>query len=373
LAPIKIAFLIDSITSHKAGTEKQLLEIAGRLDRARFEPLIICLSSSSWLERHCLPCRSFVLGYHGFFKPGFPSVLMRLSRIIRDEQIDILQTFFEDSIFVAFLATRLSSKRPTLLSSRRDMGLGHDDLWYHSLYKAVLPLVNRSFHSIVANGDMVKAYVAEREKTSQAKIKVIPNGILLPPEYTDKPSVFTDISAELWIGAVGNLKQVKRMDVFLGGLAVLSRRSRINYHAVILGEGPEESKLRNMADELGIAHRVHFMGAVEDVYAYMLNLDIGVLCSDKEGFSNAIMEYMACGLPVIATAVGGNVELVDASNGVLIPPGNSEALGEALFELAENASLRESKASVSRQRIVERYSWSKTMAEWEEFYLSLLG
>jgi glycosyltransferase involved in cell wall biosynthesis len=214
--------------------------------------------------------------------------------------------------------------------------------------------------------------VAQRERTDRDVIKVINNGIALPPDYIEMPEIFQRVKADLWIGITANLKPVKRIDVFLKGLSILKERSKVDFHAIVLGEGAEEMPLKMMVRDLGLSGIVHFMGSVDNVYAYLKNLHIGVLCSDREGFSNAIMEYMACGLPVVATDVGGNTELVDEENGMVVPAGNGEALGRALMILAEQPELRKVKGLASLERIKERYAWDRIIMEWESYYQSLL-
>lgn len=369
---IHIAYLIDTIYSDKAGTEKQLLEIIRRLNPEIFKPHLICLYESSWMRCNRLPCPVHILGYRGFFKTNFPAVIARLTQIVRINRIDIVQTFFEDAIFVGFFGTLFSTPRPVLITCRRDIGLGKDDLWYHALFKALLPAINSRFDGIVANGTMVRKYVAARERTPEKRITVIHNGIEMPQGACDTPEIFNAIKADLWIGITANLKAVKRIDVLLRGLVVLKTRSKLVFHAVILGEGPEEQALKTLAEDLRISSNVHFMGSVNNVYAYLKHLDIGVLCSDREGFSNAILEYMACGLPVVATAVGGNTELVDDTNGILVPAGNVEALSTALLKLAESPDLRQRMGDISRKRINEDYDWDKIMAQWQSYYGGLI-
>ena len=286
---IHIAYLIDTIYSDKAGTEKQLLEIIRRLNPEIFKPHLICLYESSWMRCNRLPCPVHILGYRGFFKTNFPAVIARLTQIVRINRIDIVQTFFEDAIFVGFFGTLFSTPRPVLITCRRDIGLGKDDLWYHALFKALLPAINSRFDGIVANGTMVRKYVAARERTPEKRITVIHNGIEMPQGACDTPEIFNAIKADLWIGITANLKAVKRIDVLLRGLVVLKTRSKLVFHAVILGEGPEEQALKTLAEDLRISSNVHFMGSVNNVYAYLKHLDIGVLCSDREGFSNAIL------------------------------------------------------------------------------------
>jgi glycosyltransferase involved in cell wall biosynthesis len=366
---LKIAFLIDCITSDRAGTEKQLLEIIRRLDRGSFEPLLICLASTPWLENADVPCRYSVLGYKGFLERGLHGVISKLKSIIENEHIDILQSFFNDSIFLAYLGSFKSKRRPVLISSRRDMGLGEDNPWYHSIYGFLLPFVNRRFDRIAANSEVVKKFVSRREKTPLERIVVMPNGISLPEEHYEKPEVFRLNRAEIWIGMAANLKPVKRVDVFIDALHYLKSRTKVDFHALIMGDGRLRNELESKAARLGLADRLHFVGSVCNVYAYLKNMHIGVLCSEREGFSNSVMEYMACGLPVVATSVGGNVELIDDGiNGILVPAVDSTSLGEALITLSNDRVMRKRMGDASFRKVSERYSWDIVMEKWQSFY-----
>jgi glycosyltransferase involved in cell wall biosynthesis len=110
---------------------------------------------------------------------------------------------------------------------------------------------------------------------------------------------------------------------------------------------------------------------VSDVPSYLQNIDLGVLCSDREGLSNAILEYMACGLPVIATSVGGNVELVNEENGICISKNSIPELSKSLLKLIENESMRMKMGEASLRKINEKYSWERSMQELEHYYNSL--
>ena len=366
---INVAYLIDTISCNTAGTQKQLLQTILRLDKTSFRPFLICLWNSPWMANNKIPCETFVLGYTGFLKTRFPQVLKRLSRFLTERRIDIIQTFFEDSIFVAYLSCLLHRHKILLLSSRRDMGLGNPQPWYHSLYGLILPLVNRRFSGIIANCQKVKEYVVKREKVSHDKIKVIYNGIDIPARTSVKPEIFSRHEDVVWIGIVASLTPVKRIDVFLKALGILKKEyESINFQAIILGEGPERENLLKLCRELGIENNTHFLGTIKNVAGYLKYIDIAVLCSDREGFSNAILEYMACSLPVVATAVGGNVELVDHTNGKCVPAGDPEKLATALVELAVDKDLRKRKGKISLQKVQKNYSWSKAMNELETYY-----
>lgn len=370
---IRIGFLIDTISTDTAGTQKQVLELIRRLDREHFEPRLICLWESPWMTMNALPCRCTVLGYRGFIKASFPSVVRRLSRIL--EQVDILQTFFEDSIFVAWLAAALARPRPVLLSSRRDIGLGpKNQPWYHVLFARALPFVNRGFDGIVANSEQVRRYVSHRERTPSSKIKVHYNGVDLPDlsPATPPPGPLATHGDSVWITVVASLTPVKRHDLLVRAFARLTSCNGKIPRLLILGEGPLRAAIEDLVRAHAIGDRVHFEGAVKNVGDYLRHVHLGVLCSDREGLSNAILEYMAYALPVVATDVGGNTELVGSDNGVIVPPSDIDALANALQTLIEDAGLRAKLGTASREKAQALFSWNKSVLDIESYYRSLL-
>lgn len=370
---IRIAYLIDTICSDKAGTEKQLLGIIERLDRRAFDVTLICLFASPWMLQNPLPCEVLTIGYRGFLKPGFPTVLRRYLRILVDRRFDVVQTFFEDSIFVGYLGKVLGRDRHSLIISRRDLGLGADEPGYHRFYKKIMPLIMRSVEGISTNANAIKSQIVQHGNVPAEKIKVIGNGLDLPLLPHETPPLFREYRADLWIGIVANLKPIKRIDLFLRALAHLNaNKDGKDVRAVILGDGRLRPGLVQLATELGIAERVHFMGGIDNVGDYLHGIDIGVLCSDMEGLSNAVLEYMACGLPVVVTAVGGNCELVDETNGVCVPAGDCLALGSAMGKLVSSASLRKTLGERSLEK-VRASTWDKIMPQWESYYRTLAG
>ncbi len=371
---IRIAYLIDTIACDTAGTQKQLLETIKRLDSRKFIPHLICLWESAWMRQNDLPCATTVLGYRGFIKPNFWRVIKQFTELIALHRFHIIQTFFEDSIFVAFIAGVLSRPQPVLLSSRRDMGLGvANQPWYHHLFSMALPLVNKKFAGIVTNSANVGTYVCAKEKVPAGKIKVIHNGIDIPARTDDVPQIFKDHPGDLWVGIVASLTPVKRHDVLLQAMALAGHSGPGGkVRLLLLGDGPEREKLHALAEQLEINDNVHFAGAVKNVSAYLYQLDVGVLCSDREGLSNAILEYMACGLPTVVTAVGGNVELVEDSNGLCVPPDDPEAMAEALDRLIGDTHLRARLGKGARQKIEQTFSWQRAMEELETYYHDLV-
>ena len=371
---IKVAYLIDTISSDTAGTQKQLLETILRIDKTAFDVSLICLWESDWMRNNKLPCSCYILCYQGFFSFSFPKVVRRLTQIIDEKQIQIIQTFFEDSIFVTWIASFFTKQRTILLSSRRDMGLGNQNQpWYHKLYTLLLPFVNKRFTGIITNSKQIRKYAAKREKTSANKIKVIYNGVAIPEKSSHIPSIFQKNNGDIWIGLVASLTPVKRHDLLIKAYAnIKTGIPKFKIHILFLGEGKERIKLENLVKNLQIEQNVHFTGAVKDVTTYLHQLDIGVLCSDREGLSNAILEYMACALPVVATKTGGNTELVDKKNGICVPTDDADALANALLQLIENKDMRRKMGTASFAKIKQSFSWQKTMTELESYYKLLI-
>ncbi len=330
---INIAYLIDTISTDTAGTQKQLLQLIQKLDRKRYHPFLICLKESKWMQENPIPCKHISLAYNGFISLSFPLVVRRLIKFLTAKNICIVQTFFEDSIFVGLIGANLAKFKPLLLSSRRDMGLGlQGQPWYHRLYLPALLLVNRFFDGIITNSFEIQKFVSKRERVPLNKIKVIYNGIEIPQKKYIIPDLFRRYKADVWIGIVASLTPVKRHDIILKAFSqMILWTSGSTIRLVIIGDGEKRKTLSEMAIVLGIKDHVHFEGAVKNVLDYLNMIDIGVLCSDREGLSNSILEYMACGLPVVATRVGGNTELVNNKTGICVPPGDSRALAIALL------------------------------------------
>jgi len=370
MEPIRIAYLIDSIETEAGGTEKQLLGTLKRLDRDRFRPYLLCLHDSEWLGRFASPWDTRVLDYRGLLKPGVVRTVRQLAAFLRAERIDVLQTFFLDPIFVALLATRMVRPRPVLITSRRDLGLTQEP-WYHKLFRSLFPVIGSRIDGVIANCDAIRQRVLSRDGMDPEKVIVIDNGIDPPRSDPETPPLMAGEDDSVWVVLTASLQPVKRVDDFLHALERVGRRHP-HVRGVVLGDGPERKRLELLAERLGLAGRVHLPGVASEVGAWLHHADIGVLCSSAEGQSNAILEYMAAGLPVVATNVGGNPELVDELNGVRFAPGDVEALAAALIRLVEDEALRGNMGRRSLEKVRDRFSWARTMQRTEDYYVELM-
>jgi len=141
------------------------------------------------------------------------------------------------------------------------------------------------------------------------------------------------------IGIVANLTAVKRHKDLIAAVAIVRVRQP-DAHLVIVGDGPLKQMLQDLTAKLRIQQWVHFVGSLDNVIPIVEQFDIGVLCSESEGLSNALIEYLACGIPVICTRAGGNGELVsDGENGFLVEVGDVATLAKRIASLLDDRSL----------------------------------
>lgn len=203
------------------------------------------------------------------------------------------------------------------------------------------------------------------------KVQFIPNGIPLQGTQAETPGgAPTDTLAVaigdfrppggVLIGAVGRLSPEKNFSLLLRALGSLGRDYE-HVRVVILGAGPEDALLRSLARSLGLADRVLFGGYAPNARQYFGLLDMLAIPSLTEGLPMTLLEAMAAGLPVIATAVG-EISAVLGDAGVIVPPGNRAALGDAIKHVAGDLPSHRTNAAQGRQRVVEHYG-AATMAK----------
>ncbi len=227
---------------------------------------------------------------------------------------------------------------PTLIS-RRDMGF-----WYTPGYLRLLRKTRHFVSHVIANSEAVKGITIEKEHFSQDEVSVIYNGYPAgksPPSYPPLSEAEKKPRREqLGLPAEGrfailvaNLREIKR----IGGDAIIALSalsdSVSNAHLVLVGAG-EQSTYRELAQRMGVSERVHFLGARSDVKEILPAMDVGLSCSESEGYSNAIVEYMQARLPVVASNVGGNAEaVVHGKTGYVYPSGDVDSLVSYLGKL----------------------------------------
>ena len=369
---IKIAFVIDTIESPTAGTEKQLLLLIKNLDRKKYLPYLCVLRTSRWLREEFCDCELHEVGIASFKNPVSYNKIRRFISFLRLQKIDIVQTYFNDSNKAGILAARLAGTR-SVISSRRNQGY-----WHTPIELFFLKILNRWVDVFVANSFSTQKWVQNAEGIAAEKIKVIYNGFDLYAESIENAqqqrqelrSVLNMSEKSPLVGQVANLRPVKRHDVFLRA----AQSVVVQYpetHFVIVGEGGERPALEQLANELKISNQVHFLGKRDDVTAILNALDVGVLSSDSESFSNAVVEYLASGLPVVSTDVGGSREAIDpGKNGYIVPTGDYEAMADALCRII-SGNLGVEMGKRGRIKAESLFSMEAMVTRYQELYDNL--
>ena len=245
------------------------------------------------------------------------------------------------------------------------------------------PALLRRLHAPLVTGYVtvskdLERYLIARVGIRPDRITQIYNGVdterFAPasrPERDGLPASFRSEDG-IVVGLVGRLHPVKDYGGMVRALATLSKRSPALGRSVRLaffGSGPSLDELQRLASELGVESQVWFAGAVEDVPGALRSVDVFALTSLNEGISNTILEAMATGLPVLATAVGGNGELVvPGGTGLLVPPADVDALTDALATYAADPDLRRRHGAAGRARAVEQFSLTTMVTRYLDLY-----
>lgn len=354
--PVKILYVIDTL--HRGGTELQLSGLLRRLDRGRFEASLVTLRG---FDPDLVPagCEHWHLGVGALLHPRGLAKLASLTALLARRRFSIVQTFFQDSTLLGGLAARLAGT-PVRLASFRDLGF-----WRTRRQTATMRLIYRTMTGYIANSAAARDHFCAHDRIDPARVVVIPNGLDAGRFAWTPPR-----AAPRVVGIVGNLnRQVKRIDLFVAAAGLL-RDAFPEVRWEIVGDGGQRDSLVALARRLGVEERITFLGRIAEVPQVIAGWDVGVLCSDSEGFSNALLEYMLAGCAVVATAVGGNREAVDHERtGLLVPAGDARALAAAVGRLLADGALTAALAAAARKEVVARYDWDVCVAAHQEFYL----
>lgn len=365
---IKIAFVIDTIESPTAGTEKQLLMLIKHLDRRRFEPYLCVLRLSEWLKNDFCDCELVDVGVASFARPSSYLNILNFVSFLKNRKIDIVQTHFVEGNKIGVLAGKLANVR-AIISTRRNQGY-----WHNAREIMILKALNRWVTRFLANSENTRQWVINTEVVDPARINVIHNSLEIDsyrrgtaPERLRFRQELNLPDHALVVGIVANLRPVKAIDMFLmAARAVKNECPMVSF--VVVGDGPEKPDLEELCSRLGISSSVRFLGKRTDIPEILSCIDIGVLSSSSESFSNSIVEYMAASLPVVCTDVGGAREAVEEGmNGFVVSSGDHEGMAEKLHSIITSESLTEF-GKVSRLKAEKQFSLSAIMNQYECFY-----
>jgi glycosyltransferase involved in cell wall biosynthesis len=349
----KVMFLLDRYNSPYSGAESQLLKLIVQLQAKGIECSMSVLRSSAYIEENSFPCAVEVLNINRMLSPSAASGLFKFARKAKKNGFEVVHILLNDaSIFAPPILKLVGLK---VVVSRLDMGF-----WYSKLNLPILRVSRFFVDKVLANGLAVKNIVAQSEKYPPECITVIYNGIRDEQQLAAiKPVAIHERCGfnqqDPVIGIVASLYPIKRIEDLIAAVALVKKQVP-NVRMVSLGGGDTEQYSAQIA-KLGLAEHVFFMGAQSNPLDWISSFSIATLCSESEGFSNAIVEYLMCGIPVVCSNVGGNPEIVkDGINGRLYECGNVVELADYLMELIVNKSMYRNFQEAAKLSIGEQFT-----------------
>lgn len=371
---INVLFLMLSL--EVGGTEKHVYELISNINKEKFRTVVCCLYDLGSIGRSLMNENNETTCYYNIISHKYDiSGILHLISIIKKENIDVLYTINSPlTLFIGALiakliglnacVTRDSVTNPIFHVKRRRI-----------VNRLMLPFVDR----IVAQSDSHAEYLINSEGMNKEKIEVIYNSVKL--EQFIEPVNAVALKDELHIpkdvpvvGIVGRLAPEKGHVVFLqAARKILNKFPQTQF--IIVGDGSEMNNLQNLTEELGIQSNVIFLGVRRDIPWILSLFDVAVLSSHSmvETVSNAVLEYMAAGKPVVATNAGSTSDLVsDKKTGVIIPCGDSEAMTEAVLNLFANIELMKKMGDAGREKVKEKFTIHRMVAEYETLFARLI-
>lgn len=363
--PVRVCFVIDELAP--AGTESQLLALIHHLDRRRVWPYLCLLRGDKPLSQTLEPddCPILRLSVGSLHHPRTLLRMWRFLRFLRRERIDVVQTYFADSSYFGILAAWLA-RVPHRIRTRNNVG--H---WLTPLHRRLGRLLNAFATQTIANCEAARQALLNAEQPRPETVLVLENGVDLERFHDIAPLTMRPAPAKPHVGVVANLRAVKGLDDFVRA-AALVRAHHPQAVFTVAGEGELRETLEQQAAAEGLTEHFSLPGSVADVPGFLAGLDVAVLCSHAEGMSNALLEYMAAGRAIVATAVGAAPALIaDGVHGLLVPPGNPQKLAEAIKRVLDDRELAQQLGAAAQRRAWQHYSRKAMVRRFEEFYLSL--
>jgi glycosyltransferase involved in cell wall biosynthesis len=364
-----VVLLVDQFPKALGGGERVLLKLASRLPQYGFSVSIVTFfvhPESAVLSMN-LDCALYVLPLRSAFGLESISAAMAFTNFLARQEVRIVQTFFESSDLWGGLVTRFLSDAK-LVWSRRDMGILRARK-HRLAYRALAMLPDKVF----TVSKQVRQHVINTDRVPSEKVSTIYNGLDLVPAMPRNDLELR--GTVLRIATVGNIRRVKGHDVLIKAAAIVIRQFP-NIRFTIAGAILEQdyfTELQSSISSLGLQSHILFAGSTPNTEEFLKDVDIFVLPSRSEGFSNAIIEAMAAGLPVIATDVGGNAEAIDDQvSGMIVPPDNEKALAQAILQLCSNQPHAERLGSAAKKTVAERFTSSAMMEQTADEYRKLL-
>lgn len=357
------------------GAERNLYDLASHLSDNGYEPYVV----------------AFIAGEvsHALAQKGIPVLEMpvrqllsldtlrkgyHFARLLREKEIDILVTYHVDADIFGSIFGKLAGV-PVVISNRRDMGSDH-----RRAHTRFYRIFGRFITAFVAVSKAVRDVVVHRDGVDPKKVHVIHNGVnrklLMDDMIRDKTRLAANTSSSrIVIGVLGRLEYIKGQKVLVTLAHNLKEKfSDFSFLCVGWNETDYYREMVEMISAMGVSEHFEFVGHQSDVSPFVREMDFLIFPSRSEGFSNAIIEAMAMGKPVIATRVGGNPEaVVDGETGFLVSIDYPEELQRAVEVLCSDTQLRYDMGVRARVRAKQMFTLERMVRAYEDVFQHCLN
>lgn len=358
----RVFLMINSFET--GGSERQFALMANSLDHQQFSVGLGCIQTKGPLRDLFGEVPRFRLGGSVYGWKSWHS-RWQLTRHLHRERIQVAHAFDFYTNLLLIPAAR-AARVPVVIGSQRQLG----DLLTPAQWK--LQRLALQLSDVVVCNSRAAAQKLIADGFPEAKIRIIGNA-LAPEAFAEADPLLPKIPDVLRVGMIARMNtEAKNHRIFLQAAAKLANAFP-QLEFVLAGDGPLRSSLEAEAVALGITSKVRFLGDCRDIPSVMASLDLTLSPSDSESLSNSIIESMAAAVPVVATRVGGNTELVNEERGLLVPPRDPQALYEAASKLLNDTSYRERLGQNSRRFALDHFSSSSIAREYEALYDELLS
>ena len=381
--PVNVAYVLPGLGS--GGTEKHVLDLATGLDRKAFSPIVISTGGDGPLSRDLADRQIpvYTLHYRGVsIRPKIASSLIReaitffrtFKDILKNHEVDIVHAYLPAANVLGVLAGSLAGTRRKIVSKRALCRYKEG----HPVYSFLENIANGKADAIMVNSLAVAEDVRRTERFVGKKMFLVYNGIdaAPPPPGGLSPSPPADLgipSDAVLIPYIANIREDKAHLCLVDAarsVAAACPSARILF---VGREGGEAAPVREKIRALGLEETVLIAGPRGDVPSILASSRVVAHPGEQEGFSNAILEAMAAGLPVIASRAGGNPEaVVEGETGFLVSPGDAKAFAQTILRLIEDPGLAKRMGDAGRRRVAERFSLERMIADMELVYGELM-
>jgi len=367
---IKILYLITGLKT--GGAEVVLYNLVKSLDRRKFEPIVVSVIPIAEIGKKIQALGAKILSLNARFKYN-PFIFFRLISILKKEKPQILHSHLFHAIFLGRVTGRIC-KVPIIISSIHSKYIGG------FLRNRLLQITDRLDDVVTIVSQRAAETIIKSKTVSANKLLVIYNGIDLNKFIFQDKKAKEKVREELnfkkdakILISVGRLFRAKGYSYLIEAIKILKKN--LNIRLLILGEGEDKRKLETQIRDFNLEKNIFLLGREENVSDYLNTSNIFILASLWEGLPIALLEAMACGLPAVATNVGGTSEIIeDGVSGFLVEPKNSLTLAKKIeYLLSLEPGKRREMGMEGRKIVEEKFSLGKMARNYENLYEKLLS